>query len=162
MLLGFLLVDGLSCLEDGGLTSIGQASLPETCPVCAHTPLSSDLCKPNKALRTTLKAFLRTEEKKRERDRPTASATPAPVTPVDGIPAQPETPANVDASEGGVANDSAEPGPGPNELTEPFPETTKPADAPTQDVAETNLSTAADAPVQVSVAFSHHRHHGVF
>ncbi|KAL6235305.1 hypothetical protein BDW75DRAFT_143490 [Aspergillus navahoensis] len=46
-----------------------QASLPDTCPVCAHTPISSELCKPNKALRTTLKAFLRTEEKKRERER---------------------------------------------------------------------------------------------
>ncbi|KAL4749205.1 hypothetical protein BDW72DRAFT_178831 [Aspergillus terricola var. indicus] len=46
-----------------------QASLPDTCPVCAHTPISSDLCKPNKALRTTLKAFLRTEEKKREKER---------------------------------------------------------------------------------------------
>lgn len=53
----------------------GQVTLPDNCPVCAHTPLSSDLCKPNKALRTTLKAFLRTEEKKREKDR--QSATPA-------------------------------------------------------------------------------------
>ncbi|OJD28108.1 hypothetical protein ACJ73_00505 [Blastomyces percursus] len=53
-----------------------QASLPESCPVCAHTPLSADLCKPNKALRTTLKAFLRTEEKKREKDRPLAPQAP--------------------------------------------------------------------------------------
>ncbi|KAI5284366.1 hypothetical protein KEM54_001392, partial [Ascosphaera aggregata] len=45
-----------------------QSSLPESCPVCAHTPLAADLCKPNKALRTTLKAFLRTEEKKRDRE----------------------------------------------------------------------------------------------
>lgn len=84
------------------------------------------------------------------------------MTPVDGTPAQPETPAKVDASEGGVANDSAEPGPGSNEPTEPFPETTKPVDAPTQDVTETDLSTAADAPIQVSVAFSCHRHHEGF
>lgn len=62
--------------------------MPDTCPVCAHTPLSSDLCKPNKALRTTLKAFLRTEEKKREKDR--QSATPA--APADGTPASPEQP----------------------------------------------------------------------
>lgn len=48
----------------------GQSSLPENCPVCDHTPLDGSLCKPNKALRTTLKAFLRTEEKKRERVRP--------------------------------------------------------------------------------------------
>ncbi|OJD10054.1 hypothetical protein AJ78_08779 [Emergomyces pasteurianus Ep9510] len=54
-----------------------QALLPESCPVCAHTPLSADLCKPNKALRTTLKAFLRTEEKKREKARPPAPPAPA-------------------------------------------------------------------------------------
>lgn len=55
----------------------GQSSLPESCPVCDHNPISPDLCKPNKALRTTLKAFLRTEEKKREKERPSAT----PVTP---------------------------------------------------------------------------------
>lgn len=66
-------------------------TLPDTCPVCAHTPLSSDLCKPNKALRTTLKAFLRTEEKKREKDR--QSATPAAgVVAADGTPATSEQP----------------------------------------------------------------------
>ncbi|KAL4933330.1 uncharacterized protein BDV17DRAFT_287001 [Aspergillus undulatus] len=61
-----------------------QTSLPDTCPVCAHTPLSSDLCKPNKALRTTLKAFLRTEEKKREKERQAAR------------PATPEAPASTE------------------------------------------------------------------
>ncbi|KAL4941288.1 hypothetical protein BDV06DRAFT_5432 [Aspergillus oleicola] len=71
-----------------------QASLPDTCPVCAHTPLSSDLCKPNKALRTTLKAFLRTEEKKREKER--QAATPA--TPDVAALAE-ETPVAQDAQE---------------------------------------------------------------
>lgn len=61
----------------------GQASLPETCPVCAHTPISSDLCKPNKALRTTLKAFLRTEEKKREKERQSTTPIVNGVHPVD-------------------------------------------------------------------------------
>ena len=71
---------------------VGQVTLPDTCPVCAHTPLSSDLCKPNKALRTTLKAFLRTEEKKREKDR--QSATPAAGTATAGdTPAPSEQPA---------------------------------------------------------------------
>lgn len=64
----------------------GQTALSDTCPVCAHTPVSPDLCKPNKALRTTLKAFLRTEEKKREKERQSA-ATP---TPVADTPAQSE------------------------------------------------------------------------
>jgi hypothetical protein len=78
----------------------GQTSLPETCPVCAHTPISSDLCKPNKALRTTLKAFLRTEEKKREKER--QSATPATIndaTPVQGTPVPRETPTVSDTPE---------------------------------------------------------------
>ncbi|KAL2825220.1 hypothetical protein BDW59DRAFT_146636 [Aspergillus cavernicola] len=69
-----------------------QTSLPDTCPVCAHTPISSDLCKPNKALRTTLKAFLRTEEKKREKERQagiavvTDDATPTEATSVKPAP----------------------------------------------------------------------------
>lgn len=65
--------------------------MPESCPVCAHTPISPDLCKPNKALRTTLKAFLRTEEKKREKERSSATpATPAADLPVDTTPSQAE------------------------------------------------------------------------
>jgi hypothetical protein len=62
----------------------GQACLPESCPVCDHNPISPDLCKPNKALRTTLKAFLRTEEKKREKDRTSSTPiTPTVATPAD-------------------------------------------------------------------------------
>lgn len=70
--------------------SLGQSSLPDTCLVCAHTPLSADLCKPNKALRTTLKAFLRTEEKKREKERP--SATPVAPSETPQPSATPATP----------------------------------------------------------------------
>ncbi|KKK14457.1 hypothetical protein AOCH_002871 [Aspergillus ochraceoroseus] len=79
-----------------------QISLPETCPVCAHTPISPDLCKPNKALRTTLKAFLRTEEKKREKER--QAAVPAPthnvpaVDPVSQAPPQETQPASLPVS----------------------------------------------------------------
>lgn len=67
---------------------LGQTSLSDTCPVCAHTPVSPDLCKPNKALRTTLKAFLRTEEKKREKERQSA----APPTPTIPTPVESEAP----------------------------------------------------------------------
>ncbi|KAJ5129930.1 uncharacterized protein N7515_005969 [Penicillium bovifimosum] len=80
---------------DQSICETCQASLSETCPVCTHTPVSPDLCKPNKALRTTLKAFLRTEEKKREKDRQSAapSATPAPsdTTPADTKAPVPDT-----------------------------------------------------------------------
>ncbi|KAJ5884408.1 hypothetical protein N7504_011980 [Penicillium tannophilum] len=65
-----------------------QSSLVDTCPVCAHSPVSPDLCKPNKALRTTLKAYLRTEEKKREKDRQAAAAS----TPTIPTPAESENP----------------------------------------------------------------------
>ncbi|KAI6885514.1 hypothetical protein KC334_g15821, partial [Hortaea werneckii] len=39
--------------------------LGDACPVCQHTPVAAEDCKPNKALRTTIKAFLKTEEQKR-------------------------------------------------------------------------------------------------
>ncbi|KAK4156054.1 ras family-domain-containing protein [Chaetomidium leptoderma] len=62
-----------------------QSTLPASCPVCEHSPLSADDCKPHKALRTTIKVFLRTEEKKRESNRPKDAAS-APITPVDPSP----------------------------------------------------------------------------
>ncbi|KAJ5777611.1 hypothetical protein N7520_000857 [Penicillium odoratum] len=69
---------------DQSICETCQSSLVDTCPVCAHTPVSPDLCKPNKALRTTLKAYLRTEEKKREKERQAAAAsTPAVSTPAE-------------------------------------------------------------------------------
>lgn len=67
--------------------------MPSSCPVCEHTPVAAEDCKPNKSLRTTIKVFLRTEEKKREALRlkdlkntpPDTPATPA--TPVDALSA---------------------------------------------------------------------------
>ncbi len=49
--------------------------------MCEHAPLSAGDCKPHKALRTTIKVFLRTEEKKREASRP----RDGPVTPVTPV-----------------------------------------------------------------------------
>jgi hypothetical protein len=51
----------------------GQTTLPDTCPVCMHSPLSADDCKPNKSLRLTVKAFLKNEEKKRDKIRADAA-----------------------------------------------------------------------------------------
>lgn len=48
------------------LIPTGQSTLPNSCPLCEHSPVSGEDCKPNKALRTTIKVFLRNEEKKRE------------------------------------------------------------------------------------------------
>jgi len=52
---------------------LGQTTLPDTCPVCMHSPLSADDCKPNKSLRLTVKAFLKNEEKKRDKIRADAA-----------------------------------------------------------------------------------------
>lgn len=46
--------------------NLGHSKLPASCPVCEHTPISTEDCKPNKSLRTTIRVYLRTEEKKRE------------------------------------------------------------------------------------------------
>ena len=89
----------------------GQASLPAACPVCLHEPMVPDDCRPNKALRTTIKVFLKKKVMERETARKKeavekASATEAPsATPLaDQTPAPqasetsaaPPTPAVVD------------------------------------------------------------------
>ena len=54
--------------------------------MCLHTPVAQDLCKPNKTLRTTIKAFLKkkvmekeTQRKKEEAAKTSAIGTPTPV-----------------------------------------------------------------------------------
>ena len=59
----------------------GQSTLPPSCPVCEHTPVAAADCKPNKSLRTTIKVFLRTEEKKREALRLKEQKNSPPITP---------------------------------------------------------------------------------
>lgn len=71
----------MSCDSDSSIT--GHSTLPSSCPVCEHAPLSADDCKPNKSLRTTIRVFIRTEEKKRESSRQKESAEPTPVTAVE-------------------------------------------------------------------------------
>lgn len=63
-----------------------HATLPSTCPVCEHTPLSAADCNPNKVMRSTIRVFIKTELKKREtsRAKQTKETTPvAPATPVE-------------------------------------------------------------------------------
>lgn len=62
------------------LTASGKLSLPSTCPVCEHTPISAEDCKPNKSLRMTTRAFLKTAEKKRDS---LQAKEITPITPVD-------------------------------------------------------------------------------
>ncbi|KAG9237151.1 hypothetical protein BJ875DRAFT_533101 [Amylocarpus encephaloides] len=93
-----------------------QSALPSSCPVCEHTPVSADDCKPNKALRTTIKIFLRTEEKKREALRakeakawPPAAALEADPTPVEPTPtAEPVVEASQETSAVAAVKEPAE------------------------------------------------------
>ncbi|KAI9778052.1 MAG: hypothetical protein M1816_004280 [Peltula sp. TS41687] len=51
---------------DQSICETCHSKLPASCPVCEHTPISAEDCKPNKSLRTTIRVYLRTAEKKRE------------------------------------------------------------------------------------------------
>lgn len=69
------------------LTRTGQSSLPQACPVCLHEPVKADDCRPNKALRTTIKVFLRKKGiereaalKKESLDKPVASPAEPPLS----------------------------------------------------------------------------------
>jgi hypothetical protein len=67
----------------------GQSILPTTCPVCQHTPISADDCKPNKTLRLTIRAFLKSEERKREKEKALAASTvsvPQPAAISNSVP----------------------------------------------------------------------------
>ena len=63
----------------------GQSTLPSSCPVCEHSPVSGDDCTVYKSLRTTIRVFLKTEEKKREAAKPKVNDSP-PLTPVEPTP----------------------------------------------------------------------------
>lgn len=89
---------------------IGQSSLPSSCPVCEHTPVAAGDCKPNKSLRTTIRVFLRTEEKKREAVRLKDSKNTPPITPL--TPATPvEAPTPIAQSDVAGSGNQAVEGP---------------------------------------------------
>lgn len=137
------------------ISVLGQASLSDTCPVCTHTPVSPDLCKPNKALRTTLKAFLRTEEKKREKDRQSAAPpTPSNITPADiKIPVQDAAPDQNGAGLVTAVETRAPVSPHPTEPTESKPQElgldTPAPDTVGESIPEPSAPDSADQPAQV-------------
>ncbi|TVY39289.1 hypothetical protein LSUB1_G004733 [Lachnellula subtilissima] len=90
----------LPCCEQAICESC-QSTLPSSCPVCEHTPVSAEDCKPNKSLRTTIKVFLRTEEKKREAARLKEAKASPPATPLVV-----ETPALVDPTPAEIIKDA--------------------------------------------------------
>ncbi|KAF3770214.1 hypothetical protein M406DRAFT_354327, partial [Cryphonectria parasitica EP155] len=75
-----------------------KLTLPSTCPVCEHNPVSADDCKPNNKLRMTTRAFLKTAEKKRDSSQAKDVTPITPITPIDARPsAIPAPPENVSA-----------------------------------------------------------------
>ncbi|RDW59645.1 hypothetical protein BP6252_12732 [Coleophoma cylindrospora] len=71
---------------DQAICETCQSTLPSSCPVCEHTPVAAEDCKPHKSLRTTIKVFLRTEEKKREALRVKEAKNTPPDTPQEEVP----------------------------------------------------------------------------
>lgn len=80
--------------------------------MCSHNPVNAEDCKPNKSLRQTIKVFLKTKEKEKNKGaapvKPSAPATPAPVEAtivqsIEEVPAQ-EVPAPVEESVAAVTD----------------------------------------------------------
>ncbi|KAJ3578706.1 hypothetical protein NPX13_g1858 [Xylaria arbuscula] len=116
-----------------------QASLPSSCPVCEHTPVSAADCTVYKSLRTTVRVFIKTEEKKREATRPKANGS-APVTPIQVTPAptpiQNQEPAEPPAPESIV--------PEPVESGNPSEDAAVPTIQSTEPSVENEAKTATD------------------
>lgn len=81
------------------LTDTGFTGAQGSCPICDHKPFSEEICKPNKAMRGTAKAYLRTVEKKVD-DRSKAPSTEPP---------RAQTPERKDQMNGDVAVDGNRP-----------------------------------------------------
>ncbi|KAF2228114.1 hypothetical protein BDZ85DRAFT_12079 [Elsinoe ampelina] len=77
----------LPCCDQSICETCSQ-NLPETCPVCTHSPFDRTLLSPHKALRMTVTAFLRAEIKKRA-----PKAEPAKQKEEIKLSAEPEKPA---------------------------------------------------------------------
>ncbi|KAI1144053.1 hypothetical protein F5Y05DRAFT_363476 [Hypoxylon sp. FL0543] len=67
-----------------------QSTLSSVCPVCEHSPVSASDCTIYKSLRTTIRVFLKTEEKKREGVRPKTNGS-TPATPAQDAPTPTQT-----------------------------------------------------------------------
>ena len=78
------------------MTSKGQESLDDCCPICLHEPIQKQDCKPNKSLRTTIRAFLKKKVMEKENARkkqmlakkPPPSAAPASLETANGEASQ--------------------------------------------------------------------------
>ena len=85
----------------------GHSTLPSTCPVCEHTPLSAADCNPNKVMRSTIRVFIKTELKKRETTRAKQTKEAAPLAPATPVEAAAVTAAAVLSTTAAVTGDMA-------------------------------------------------------
>ncbi|KAI1333794.1 hypothetical protein F5Y15DRAFT_404015 [Xylariaceae sp. FL0016] len=79
----------LPCCETAICDSC-QSTLPPSCPVCEHSPVSGADCTIYKSLRTTIKVFLKTEEKRRETAQARLNGS-TPTTPIQATPTPSQT-----------------------------------------------------------------------
>ncbi|CAK7245627.1 MAG: hypothetical protein STHCBS139747_007211 [Sporothrix thermara] len=84
-----------------------HSTLPSTCPVCEHTPLSAADCNPNKVMRSTIRVFIKTELKKRETTRAKQTKEAAPLAPATPVEAAAVTAAAVLSTTAAVTGDMA-------------------------------------------------------
>lgn len=82
------------------------------CPICTHTPFSADMCVPAKGLQMTIKAFIKTERKKRGAEAAAPAGEPVAATPAEPMetpdpaiaaPADTESAAVAGSEEGNAA-----------------------------------------------------------
>ena len=116
------------------LTQEGQSSLPQACPICLHEPVKAEDCRPNKALRTTIKVFLKkkgiereTARKKEMVDQAAATAAATDIILVDNTPNHQPSQTPILPSAGDVEV-RAEPTQGSNEVAQ-APEAPKESDS---------------------------------
>ena len=126
-------------------SSIGQQSLDDSCPICLHEPVKADDCKINKALRNTIKAFLRKKVIERDQALKQELASRAPAT-----PATPENTNTNGASDNDAPRISAAPAAGsaeqhvvPPSRSREASEISKPADGPEHETDGQKLSSDA-------------------
>ena len=126
--------------------SSGQALLPEACPVCLHEPISKDDCKPNKALRTTIKIFMKKKIMERETAKKKEELSKRPVP----TPVTPATPAaNVTTAPGTAATTASSVAADPkvqDQISKPT-EALEPPKLADLAAAESNLPTEAEKDV---------------
>lgn len=123
-------------LYESVLTCIGQSTIKPTCPVCEHNPVSAGDCKPHKSLRTTIRVFLRTAEKKRE-------ALRAKDAPKETPPATPSTPTIAPVITATESNNVSVPGASEESKDEAAPSSEVPA---ADNVG--SIETVAEAPTE--------------